>query len=200
MARKLVYGVGVSEAGKFARTVIIDGKKQDTKEYKLWVGMLERCYSEKLHLKRPTYIRCTVSENFKNFQWFAEWCRNQIGFNQPNYHLDKDVLFKRNKVYSEHTCVFVPQEINCIFTKCNASRGQYPIGVHLYRPNGKFIAKYTEGAKRKHIGYYLTPEAAFLAYKSRKEKHIKNIAELYKDLVDERVYTALIRYVVEPDD
>jgi hypothetical protein len=43
--------------------------------------------------------------------------------------LDKDILYKGNKIYSPDTCVFVPQEINALFVKNDANRGDLPIGV-----------------------------------------------------------------------
>ena len=78
-----------------------------TKEYKLWTGMLERCYSTTLRNKYPTYKDCEASENFKSFEYFYEWCNNQIGFGNEGWQLDKDLLIKGNKIYSENTCVFM---------------------------------------------------------------------------------------------
>ena len=50
-----------------------------TKEYKLWCGMLQRCYSDSYQKKQPTYVGCEVSENFKSYEYFYEWC------NKPSF-------------------------------------------------------------------------------------------------------------------
>ena len=51
-----------------------------------------------------------------------------------------------------------------------------------------------------HLGSYKTVCEAFVAYKVAKEQHIRDVANLYKDKIDERVYNALMTYEVEVDD
>ena len=198
---KLVYGVGVSSEGKFARSYTnIDGKSKHTKEYTLWRDMLKRCYSEKYHKLRPTYLGCSVSEGFKNFQYFAEWCQAQTGFGLDNYQLDKDILTKGNKEYDEVSCVFVPRELNSFLIKCDAARGKYPIGVCYIVSMTSYLAQGYNRGKNKHLGYFSTPEEAFQAYKLFKEALAKELAIEYKGLVDPRVIQALLEYTVEEND
>lgn len=198
---KLVCGVGISEKGEFKRTVLVGSKQVETREYKLWRNMLQRCYSEKLHRKHPTYAGCTVSDDFKYFQRFAKWCQLQVGFGLDGYHLDKDVLLKGNKLYSEETCVFVPSNINLLLIKRHARRGEYPIGVNWYELDQKYRASCSEGGgKSKHLGYFTTPEAAFLVYKAFKETLIKRLAQEYYGIIDHRVYEALLAYEVNITD
>ena len=114
-----VYGVGILGT-KYP--TMINGVQ--TKEYGLWVRMLERCYSDGFKKKQPTYEGCEVSDNFKSYEYFYEWCHKQIGFGGNGsgnpFHLDKDLLIKGNKVYSEDSCVFIPNDINLLLTKREA--------------------------------------------------------------------------------
>ena len=198
---KLVYGVGISEKGEFKRSEVVDGKWVVTKEYRLWAHMLERCYSDECHHRQPTYARCAVSDNFKNFQWFAKWCQSQIGFGMQGYQLDKDILVQGNNIYSEDTCVFVPRRINLLLTKSDATRGIYPVGVAWKQANKKYVARCNDGSgKQKQLGYFLTPEDAFYNYKTVKEALIKSLADEYKGILDHRVFTALMAYTVDIND
>ena len=119
-----VYGVGVAGA-KYQITV----NGRNIKEYVLWKEMLRRCYSDNYKKRQPTYEGCEVSDKFKSYEYFYEWCNKQIGFDNEGWHLDKDLLVKGNKVYSEDSCVFIPSEINTLLIKCTASRGEHLIGV-----------------------------------------------------------------------
>ena len=58
------------------------------KEYMLWGSMLKRCYDNKYHSEHPTYRDCYVSENFKYYSYFKDWCSRQVGFNQTGWDLD----------------------------------------------------------------------------------------------------------------
>ena len=191
-----VYGVGIVGT-KY--TITVDGVK--TKEYELWKDTLKRCYSDTYQKKQPTYEGCEVSDKFKSYEYFYEWCNEQIGFNNEGWQLDKDLLIKGNKVYSEDSCVFLPQEINKILVKCTASRGQHLIGVYWNKRDKAFVAQVSKNKSgSEYLGYFKTELEAFKAYKQAKESFIKEQANKWKGKIDERAYEALMNYQVEIDD
>jgi len=193
--RSLVYGVGVNDwNGK----VSVDGKK--IREYKLWHGMLERCFSEKCKQNQPTYQDVTCSKDWLSMTKFIEDVSQMKGFGFDGWELDKDIIHKGSKLYSKDSCCFVPTEVNLLLIKCGNSRGEYPIGVNFNKQSGKFKAQLRINGKLKHLGYFTTPEEAFQAYKLAKEAQIKAVAEKWKHLLDERVYLALLAYEVSSDD
>ena len=57
--------------------------------YGRWVRMFERCYSKKFHRINPTYIGCTVSDEFKDYSKWREWYDN-YQYKHDGWHLDKD--------------------------------------------------------------------------------------------------------------
>ena len=189
----LIYGVGIND-----RSVAATLNGKDTIEYTLWHSMLRRCYSKSFLEKWPTYIGCSVSDNFKYYHLFHAWCQTQVGFGKEGYQLDKDLLIKGNKLYSEDTCVFIPSVLNYILLKTAAGRGLLPIGVAKH---GKgFRARCNIYGKAKCLGTFQTVEEAFEAYKLAKENHIKDIALKYKDFIDTRAFNALINYKVNIGD
>ena len=173
----------------------------NTKEYMLWVDMLRRCYSDIFKKKQQTYEGCEVSENFKSYEYFYEWCHKQIGFSNQGWQLDKDLLIKGNKVYSESTCVFIPQEINKVLVKREALRGESLIGVCWCKTKKAFKAQVSRSkGKSEHLGYFNTELEAFKAYKEAKESFVKEQANEWKSQIDERVYNALMNYEVNIND
>jgi len=200
---KLVFGIGIKGMDYETR----EGGKP-SRVYTLWLNMLRRC-TQKYWDKYPTYTGVSCSENFKSYTFFYEWCQEQVGFRNIDgigarsiYHLDKDLLIKGNKVYSEYTCCFVPSRINKLFVKRNAKRGKFPIGVHYDKIGGRIIAAQSNGCggKTKYLGSFDTPQEAFLAYKTFKEALIKEVANEYKEMLDSRVYEALMNYEVNEND
>lgn len=169
------------------------------KEYSVWKAMLVRCYCDKYQTKYPTYSGCSVSDDFLFYPNFKQWYRQQKGFGMVGWELDKDILYKGNKVYSREACCIVPLAINSLIIKSDAARGDFPIGVHL-KKIGSYGATVRKDGTQKSIGYFRTPLAAFLAYKSAKESYIKIVAEKWKGQVDHRVYLALMSYEVSYDD
>ncbi len=191
-----VHGVGISGA-KYP--IKVNGVI--TKEYALWQSMMQRCYSDTYQKRCPTYIDCKCSENFKSYEYFYEWCHKQIGFGVEGFELDKDLLTKGNKVYSENTCVFIPTEINTLLIKCTTSRGKYLIGVYWDKNGKAFKAQVNKGkGKREHLGLFKTEIEAFNAYKRAKEAFVKEQANKWKDKIDVRAYEALMNYEVNVND
>ena len=191
-----VYGEGILGT-KYPPS--INGVK--TKEYTLWCNMLRRCYSATYQNRQPTYEGCEVGDKFKSYEYFYEWCHKQVGFGESGFQLDKDLLVKGNKVYSEDSCVFIPSEINTVLTKSTASRGEHLIGVYWNKTNKAFRAMVNKNkGKQEHLGSFKTEIEAFNAYKTAKESFVKEQAEKWKSQIDPRAYEALMSYTVEITD
>ena len=183
-----VYGVGITGE----KIPVVEGKR--CKQRELWVRMLDRCYSKGKN--KPTYEGCNVSENFKYYPFFKEWCEKQIGFDVKGFALDKDILVKGNKVYSEDACVFVPQEINNILTYKKSTNKGLSASVALQK-SGRYSVSFRKDRITQNLGRFDTPEEAFQAYKQVKESYIKEVAEKWKGDIDPRVYEALMNWTVE---
>lgn len=196
MTKNLVYGVGDIGIGKFKSR---QSRTKMSRSYTLWVEMLRRCYSLKEQEKNKTYSECSVSLDWHNYQTFAEWFENQI--DGENFQLDKDLLLKGNKIYSQENCCLIPPEINSFLNKRKRCRGNLPVGVSWDKRSGKYLSQGNfKGFSKKFIGKYDTKEEAFVKYKERKESHAKFLAEKFKEKVGIHVYNALLNYEVEIDD
>lgn len=170
-------------------------KIEQNKVSKTWIGFIERCYSEKYQKIRPTYKDVIVCKEWHNFQNFAEWFySNYNPETMQGWHLDKDILFKGNKIYTPETCAFVPQEINSLFIKTKHKESNLPTGIS--KTGNKFKVRLNQ----KYIGTFNTLEEAFEAYKEVKEKYIKSKADKWKDLISDSVYSAMYNYKVNIDD
>ncbi len=184
-----VYGVGVCDSKTTFNGIPL-------KSYKLWCSMLERCYCDKFLQTRQTYIGCYVSDNFKSYQYFKDWCHEQIGYGNKGWQLDKDFLSETSKAYSEYSCCFIPQELNSFITKSNKIRGEYIIGVTWCKRKKLFTSSIKVSGINKNLGYYDNEWSAFLAYKQAKENRAKELAKKWRGQIDDRVYEKLINYKV----
>ena len=196
-----VYGKGYLGEGKYKTKE--NGKHTD--KYIIWHGMLMRCYDPKYQEKYPTYKGCEVEEHLLNFQHMGEWLdKNYYEVPGERMHLDKDILCKGNKLYSRETCIFVPERINTLFTKCDENRGENPIGI-TPRQSGNYQVKCCNGyGKQIYLGTYSTEDEAFQVYKNYKEKVIKEVIDSYEGKIPEphysRLKAAMYNYEVEIDD
>ena len=201
---KTVCGIGYYGQGKYTARGE-DGKH--TSVYITWRNMIRRCYDPYELNRFPAYIDCYVCDEWHNFQNFAEWFyKNYYEIENQKMCLDKDILYKGNKIYSPETCVFVPEKINILFIKSDDTRGEYPIGVTYCKPsnNLKVQCNAFENGKRKqkYLGYFPLnrPFQAFYTYKMFKENHIRQVADKYRDLIPIKLYNAMYAYEVEIND
>lgn len=195
---KLIYSIGLNDS---LAPVYVNGKP--LKAYKLWGGMLERCYSADCQAKHPTYLGCSVAEDWLSFSAFEMWFNTNY---VDGYHLDKDILVQGNKVYSAETCVFVTKKLNTLLTDSGASRGVCPLGVCFRKDLQKYAARVHTDAGLRFLGHFTTALEAHRAYQLAKADVIASaetndprirkalalrVAQLHDDHANNRITTKL---------
>lgn len=198
-----VCGVGFMGVGEYTGTYRNgEGKKTNTPAYEVWRGILRRCYDEKW-LSSPrgnSYRGCSMDNRWHNFQNFAEWFYNHKYYN-VGWHVDKDIIFRDNRIYGPDTCTLIPHQINVLTTNSKAARGKYPIGVYFKKDIGKFrsqIAKFDQN--QKLLVESNDPHVCFLAYKAAKEEYMAEVAMLWEGKIDQRVVDSLKNWTVREND
>ena len=186
---KLVCGVGINDLGyrtQLYEEVTKNGGKRVMKSvfvckyYEAWVNMLKRCYSKKYLESRQSYIGKSVCSEWLSATAFKKWMTQQ---DWRGKCLDKDIIAPRSKLYSPETCAFVLKATNSFVIASDAIRGDYPIGVSLFKRTGKYIAycKNLFTGKKEHLGYYSTPEEAHEAWRRRKHELSQLVAATESD-------------------
>lgn len=186
-----IYGVDVYKAKEHNKSTIY---------YKRWQSILQRCYDINCSgYENYGKIGITICEEWKNFQNFAEWWNiNWKEYMNDQWDIDKDILNKNSKQYNPDNCIFIPAEINAVFTKRSSKRGLCPIGVS--KKGKSFIAQINKDTKKIHLGSFESSEEAFNAYKIAKESHLKELANRYKDIISCKAYEALCEYKISIND
>jgi hypothetical protein len=156
--------------------------------YHVWHAMLERCYHRKS--PTPTYEGCTASEEWLNFQNFAPFYFDDL-YRQDGWHLDKDLLFSGNKVYSAETCVFLPLEINVLLAvKKKSNEYNLPQGVMIGETDW-YESRIMLAGKVHYLGTFYTVADAYAAYRVKKESYVRAQADKWDGLIDPRAVEAL---------
>ena len=177
---KLICGVGINDANyDVVKHEKVDNRSKTVWKcpyYKKWKGMLVRCYSKKHQEKCPTYIGCSVYEEWLTFSNFRKWMETQ---DWEGMHLDKDFLVDGCKVYSPSTCIFIPQKLNSFILASGKTRGQYPLGVMYMKKAKDMVNEYSkpyvsrvsnQTGKMFYLGVYSTPKEAHQIYLIEKLK------------------------------
>lgn len=184
--KRTFYGVGYLGCN--------DSFTGDNYIYSKWTNMMQRCYDEETHKRKPYYAPCTVEAEWHNFSNYREWHKeNAMG--DKKVDLDKDVLIRGNTVYSSDTCTLIPHFTNTIFEE----RG---IATNIVQNNdtGKYDVFMSVLGKRKDIGSFDTEEKGKQAFFDYKKDYIKKYAKKCKGRVPDKTYQAMMNWEIEITD
>lgn len=137
-----IYNVGYIGEGIYKSQE--NGEKM--RSYNIWHSMLCRCYDDVHRDKYKAYSDCYVCDEWLNYQNFASWYENNYyEIDGENVDLDKDILFKGNRIYSPDTCIFVPHRINNLILNSRSCRTDLPLGVCYDYDRNKYRAHCSDG-------------------------------------------------------
>lgn len=164
---KTYWGFGYIGEGKYT------GKSHKS-AFNTWMHMVERCYDTESKYY-PLYggVGVKVSQEWSNFQVFAEWFEKH---KVVGWHMDKDFIEPSSKLYSEDTCVFLPPEVNSLFTGYHF--GLKEMGVGLTK-SGSWYSACTINGKQKYLGVSKTWLEAKTKYLVEKRKIVDKLLSKY---------------------
>lgn len=178
---KLVAGVGINDADYCVNTSAkINGKYVKTWRcpyYEVWRNMLTRCYST----HNTSYVFNEVCEEWHTFSNFKSWMETQ---DWEGKDLDKDLLIKGNKVYSEDACMFIPPNINKFLQNAFLNKREGGVkGYYFDSRRNKYTAQCSDPFTGKliHCGCFNSENEANLAWLTKKHEYACQLAELQSD-------------------
>lgn len=91
-------------------------RKTDRNLYCRWNTLLSRCYNPNaINYNMYGGNGVTVSPEWHNFSNFKKWFLDNIyDIGNERICVDKDILYKNNKIYSHDTCLLVPISFNSL--------------------------------------------------------------------------------------
>lgn len=171
---KSIFGIGYIGDGKYMTQV--DGKKQLV--YQVWVSMIERCCVEEKRDKHKAYEKSELCLEWHNYQNFAEWFENNsYDIGNERLHLDKDIMYKGNTIYSPYHCILVPQIINEQF-KSHSGR-EKKIDTDLPYTIRRTATGYSATYRGKTLGIYKTVDECISVYLSKKKEYLNELVDRY---------------------
>lgn len=204
--KKGAAGVGYLGFGDFPNKGVFSRltDEESKRVQSVWVGMINRCYNEKMLVKNPNYRDVHVSEEWKSLQNFARWMIFQDNcFRKDDkgkyWQIDKDIVNSKDKNYSSESCVFVPSNVNLFFKNTYTSELGY--GVCLQQTDfgsGSSIISLCRnpltGKQHRKTGFSRAEDAE-LYHINLKIKYARDLAvELVDSGIDHRVIKELYNF------
>lgn len=157
--RPSIFSVGYIGNGDYDAKSMVNG----VRIYSVWFNMLARCYNKQTQDANPSYVGCTVCEEWHNFQNFAKWYEENHPGLDGVCHLDKDIKFEGNKIYSPLTCSIVTATENIqkafaknyVFYKCGEKISIYNLRAYCIENDlsPSAMAQVACGERKSHKGY-----------------------------------------------
>lgn len=180
---KSVYGVGY--VGEGMHKTRINGEHPAS--YLIWVTIIQRCCREEAKEKYPAYFgRCTVCEEWFNYQNFAAWYESNRYDVDGRLHIDKDILVPGNTMYAPEFCLLVPQRVNMHFMRCKSNKTGLPRGVR--RTKTGYMAVYNT----QKLGVFATIDQAVKAHREAWAEAIRATVAEYQNIMPNHVYNAVM--------
>ena len=178
---KLVVQVGKNDANYPVCYMDNNNKRKVCPKYHTWWKMLRRCYDEKRLETHPTYKDCFVCDEWLTFSNFLTWMITQ---DWDGKQLDKDLLFRGNKIYSPNTCCFIPRRVNIFLIDCGKSRGSLPLWVTAFPRKKLYAVRVRDpfGRNSQHIKSVKCPIKAHKMGQEIKHTYALELAELESDV------------------
>lgn len=132
-----------------------------TQAYRVWHGIIVRCYSEKHQSMHPSYIGCSVINEWHNFQNFKEWFDKHY---TKGLEVDKDIKVAGNRVYGPDTCIMVSKKRNIEHAFAKNYKFKDPEGneVNVYnlrqfcidnKLSNQHMGSVSRGSRARHKGW-----------------------------------------------
>lgn len=178
--RSLVLGVGINDANYVLNYKDDSGKIHRCPYYTTWLNMLSRCFNPRHWLDSPTYIGCTVADQWKVFSNFRSWMEQQ---DWKDRCLDKDIISWDAKHYGPDTCLFISRDLNNLLCLRRNALGEFPLGVtkRMRKHTPSYHARLKKYGKQVNLGCFDTVEEAAAKYKEAKLNYIAELANAEKD-------------------
>lgn len=175
-------------------------KLNEKQKYSRWYNMNSRCYKECYHRSHPgeIYPECNVCDEWRtNREAFYNWL-------DENYYtvstgeqmdVDKDIRVNRNRLYSPDNCLIVPHTINNLWSHLSINYPTFNERKEMWEIGTRF---YPDPYGEKKSFEDLEEARDFAA--GVKYAHIKEVAEIYKDEMPEKIYQAMLAYRIDQED
>lgn len=187
---KKIYGFGVNDLDENVFEDCVNSKI-----YRLWSNMLQRCFSDKYKTKNKSYKDVRCCDEWFSLKRFKEDIVSFENFNkflEDGWNLDKDILSKDCKIYSKETCCFIPNLLNKAITVREVKglpTGVFKRDLSKSKPYIVLLNKY---GKLKYCGLFSTIEEASYVYEYEKRCYLQELCSHY-NLIDKIMRAIIIQ-------
>lgn len=150
-----------------------------------WDQIIKRCKKFSVQQIRASSYK-GVCNQFKDFQHFVEWSLLEYGYQMRDdvtgkfWSIDKDIL-GNTKVYSEDTCLFVPNKVNVFVSYVHRKDSSLPIGVYFNQERKKYIGQIKIEGKAVNLGASSCPHQAHKLWQARKVEQGYKLLDEFKE-------------------